>query len=145
MKLYKLLIIIAIALLIGSCTKEDEYITTLRQIREICYDISMDFCMGNLYGILDRVHPEYLHKGRTTYHLNQELRERLSRFPLLDIQVLYIDLKGDYLTVYSLDTYTSSYEEIRNEEPETFGWMSYFKYHRGQWLIYGNQSWLMDK
>lgn len=143
-KLFVIALIILLFSLFG-CSLDDADTLSRKEIRDLMYDISLDFSLGNLYGIMDKVHPEYLHKGNVSYHLNQELRNRMARFTLLDIDVIYIELEGHHALVHTIDRYSSSIENVDYHEPENYGWMSYLKYDRGSWLIYGNQQWLSSK
>nr|MDK2850827.1 hypothetical protein [Candidatus Cloacimonadota bacterium] len=63
----------------------------------------------------------------------------MGRFSLVDIEVLYIEIEGDYAVVYSTDVYQSDIESMTYHEPEDTGYFSFLKRVNGTWLIYGNQ------
>ncbi len=133
---------LSLLVLLTSCKADDGNTLAQREIRDILYDISLDFNLGNVYGIMDHVDNDYLHKGQITWHLNEEILDRMGRFQLLEIEVLYIEIDGKYAVVHSKDHYSSSAEEITYNEPEDSGYFSYFHRNRGSWLIYGNQGWI---
>ncbi len=136
---------IILLLLLTTCKTDDSDALAQREIRDILYDISLDFNLGNVYGIMDYVDNNYLHKGKITWHLNEEILDRLARFQLLEIEVLYIEIDGRYAVVHSKDHYTSSVESVTYNEPEDSGYLSYFHRNRGSWLIYGDQGWIKKK
>lgn len=140
----RLLIILLIALLLAlyGCDFDDADTLSRKEIRNLMYEISLDFNLGNTVGIMDNVHWNYLHNGDISYHFNQELINRMSRFNLLDIDVIYIELDGHYAVVHTIDRYSSSIENVSYNEPETQGWMSHLKYEKDGWMIYGNQQWI---
>ena len=143
MKYLSIIFLVLTLILVSSCDTENDEAISQRDIRNLMYGLSQDFNLGNVYGMLDRVHNEYLHKGQITYHLNQEILDRRARFQLLDIEVIYIEFRGDrHAIVHSRDHYQSSDENISFSEPEASGIFSYLVRDRGQWLIYGNQLWL---
>lgn len=137
---YLILLFLGIAL--ASCTTDDPNTIAQNEIRDVMYDISLDFNLGNIYGILDKVDDEYLHKGMIFWHLNQMWLDRLARFQLLEIEVLYIEIQNDLAVVHSKNTFTSSIETVVYNEPNDNGDISYFIRRNGQWLIYGNQAWI---
>ena len=143
MKYLRLFVILLLALILNSCDSESFEAESQRQIRNMMYEISSDFCLGNVYGILDKVHNDYLHKGQIVWHLNQEILDRLARFQLLEIEVIHIEFQGErFATVHSRDHYQSSIENVYYSEPEASGIFSYLKRENGKWLIYGNQMWI---
>ncbi|MCB5294914.1 MAG: hypothetical protein RBQ67_04100 [Candidatus Cloacimonadaceae bacterium] len=144
-KLPLLLLIILIALSLSSCDTDDDHTLSQKEIRDILYDISLDFQLGNVPGIMDHVHQDYLHKGQFSWHLNQEILDRIGRFQILDIEVVYIEIDGDYAIAHTLDHYSSSTEQYTYQEPEDTGYFSYFYRSKGSWLIYGNQRWFKAK
>lgn len=145
--MHKLLIVIllSVMLVIAGCDFDDADTLYRKEIRNLMYEIALDFSLGNTVGIMDKVHWNYLHNGDISYHFNQELINRMGRFSLLDIDVIYIELQGDYALVHTIDRYSSSIENVSYNEPETKGWMSYLKYERDGWMIYGNQQWISLK
>lgn len=143
MKYLVLLVLILLLLLTGSCDADSAEAISQKEIRDLLYELSLDFNLGNVYGMLDKVHNDYLHKGKIVWHLNQEILDRMGRFQLLEIEVLYIELQGDrYAVAHTRDHYSSSLENVTYNEPESSGYFSYFYRDKGKWLIYGNQLWL---
>jgi hypothetical protein len=146
MKYLGLISLIIILLLVGSCDKDSFEAVSQKEIRDLLYELSLDFNLGNAYGMLDKVHNDYLHKGNIVWHLNQEILDRMARFQLLDIEVLYIEFQGDrYAVAHTRDHYKSSIEDVTYNEPESSGWFSYLYRDNGAWLIYGNQMWAKGK
>ena len=136
------LILLILSFFLASCTGDDPDTIAQNEIRDIMYDISLDFSLGNVYGIMDKVDEEYLHKGMIFWHLNQLWLDRMARFQLLEIEVLYIEIQNDLAVVHSRNTFTSSIETMVYNEPEDNGDVSYFIRRNGKWLIYGNQMWI---
>jgi len=142
MRKLALLLLIVLSMLQISCNMEDDNSLSQREIRDILYDLSLDFNLGNVTGIMDHVHQEYLHKGQFTWHLNNEILDRMGRFQLLEIEVLYIEINGNYAIAHTRDHYSSGIENYTYQEPEDTGYFSYFHRTNKSWLIYGNQSWI---
>lgn len=142
MRTLSLFLLIILALQLVSCDFDDAESLSQKEIRDILYDISLDFNLGNSYGILDHVHQNYLHKGQITWHLNDEILDRMARFQLLEIEVLFIELDGNFAIAHTRDHYSSSIEDYTYSEPEDTGYFSYFYRDRGSWLIYGDQNWI---
>ena len=134
-------IIMLLSLFLLSCDLDNEESLSQKEIRDILYDVSMDFNLGNTFGIMDHVHQEYRHNGDISYHLNEEINRRRDRFQLLEIEVIFIDINGDYAVAHTRDHYRSSIENVTFNEPEDSGYFSYFFRSNGTWLIYGNQQW----
>lgn len=134
-------IIMLLSLFLLSCDLNNEESLSQKEIRDILYDVSMDFNLGNTFGIMDHVHQEYRHNGKISYHLNEEINRRRDRFQLLEIEVIFIDINGDYAVAHTRDHYRSSIENVTFNEPEDSGYFSYFFRSNGTWLIYGNQQW----
>ncbi|MDD4277877.1 MAG: hypothetical protein PHT37_08315 [Candidatus Cloacimonetes bacterium] len=128
-----------------SCNTDDSDNQAQREIRDILYDLSLDFNLGNVYGMMDHVDNNYLHKGKIAWHLNEEILDRRGRFQLLEIEVLYIEINGKYAVAHTIDHYKSSLESVDYHEPEDSGYFSYFHRNQGSWLIYGDQSWIKKK
>lgn len=132
-------IIMLLSLFLLSCDLDNEESLSQKEIRDILYDVSMDFNLGNTFGIMDHVHQEYRHNGKISHHLNEEINRRRDRFQLLEIEVIFIDINGDYAVAHTRDHYRSSIENVTFNEPEDSGYFSYFFRSNGTWLIYGNQ------
>lgn len=141
MHVIKILFMILICASIASCDLDDPESFAQKEIRDILYEISLDFNLGDVVGIMDHVHQNYLHQGEITWQLNNEILDRMGRFQLLEIEVLYIEINGSYAVAHTIDHYSSSIENVSYEEPEYSGYFSYFYRENGSWLIYGNQSW----
>ena len=140
MKRYLYLIFgILLMLALGSCESNDSDTIAQREIRDILYDISMEFNLKNMSGIMEHLHTEYRHKGMTSYNFNALWLDRMAQYSLLEIEVLYIDLDDDYAVVHSKNKFTSHSETVTLNEPEDSGDISYFKRENGVWYIYGNQ------
>lgn len=143
MKLSFLVLLIPVLLLLGSCDTESSEAISQREIRDLYYELALDFNLGNVYGMLDKVHNDYLHKGNIVWHLNQEILDRMARFQLLEIEVLYIEFQGSrYAVAHTRDRYSSAIEDLSYNEPESSGYFSYLYRDNGTWLIYGNQAWV---
>lgn len=128
--------------LCASCDTDSAESLAQSDIRGILYDLSLDFSLGNVYGMLDHVDNNYLHKGQVTWHLNQEILDRLARFQLLEIEVIYIEVNGNFAVAHTRDHYSSRTENVTYNEPEDTGYFSYFHRDRGSWLIYGDQRFI---
>lgn len=140
--LYALILFTASILLFAvSCKTSDPEAIAQKEIRDILYDLSVDFNLDNISGIMDHVSSEYLHKGLISYHLNDLWLDRMAQFNLLEIEVLYIELEGDKAVVHSNNKFTSAIETVTLQEPEDSGDISYFRRENGVWRIYGNQMW----
>ena len=140
MKRYLYLIFgILLMLALGSCESNDSDTIAQREIRDILYDISMEFNLKNISGIMEHLHIKYLHNGMTSYNFNALWLDRMAQYSLLEIEVLYIDLDDDYAVVHSKNKFTSHSETVTLNEPEDSGDISYFKRENGVWYIYGNQ------
>jgi len=137
-----LILVLLFSMLLLSCDLDDADSLNRKEIRDLYYDLQMDFNLGNVFGMMDRVHRDYLHKGQITWHLNNEILDRMGRFQLLEIEILYIEINGDYALVHSRDHYTSDIEDFVYQEPEDSGYFSYLKRIGGSWLIYGDQMWI---
>ncbi len=143
MKPFAFLLLIMGLLLLGSCDKEASETISQREIRDLFYELSLDYNLGNVYGILDRVHVDYLHKGNIVWHLNEEILDRMARFQLLEIEVLYVEFQGDrHAVAHTRDKYSSAIETVTYDEPESSGYFSYLYRDNNTWLIYGNQAWV---
>ncbi|HNQ43022.1 MAG TPA: hypothetical protein PKI59_01265 [Candidatus Cloacimonadota bacterium] len=134
----------ALLLLLGSmsCGKNNPDQIAQNEIRELLYNLSQDFNRKDMARIMDRLHSDYLHKGMVSWSFNQQWLEHMGRFALLDIEVLFIETQDNKAVVHSVNTFTSSIETLVLTEPETVGDISYFIWHNGQWLLYGNQEWI---
>ncbi len=141
---FRLLIALLVSLLLftGSCQTSDPEAIAQKEIRDILYDLSVDFNLDNFTGIMDHVSSEYLHKGMISYHLNDLWLDRMAQFSLLEIEVLFIELAGDKAVVHSNNKFSSAIENTTLQEPEDSGDISYFRRENGVWLIYGNQMWV---
>lgn len=138
-----ILILLAFSLLLftGSCKTSDPEAIAQKEIRDILYDISLDFNLNNISDIMDHVSGEYLHKGMISYHLNDLWLDRMAQFSLLEIEVLYIEIAGDKAVVHSNNKFSSSIENVTLQEPEDSGDIAFFRRENGVWRVYGNQMW----
>ncbi len=137
----KFLPLLLLALLISSSCNltpngEDE-----REIRDIIYNISRDFCWNDVNGIMEYVHPDYRHRGMYDDQLRTLWLERRAEYELLQCQVSHIDFEVNYATVHMEMTFQSSTATLNYLEPETNGDASFFYKENGQWQLYGNQLW----
>jgi len=128
-------------LLLASCNTSDPETIAQKEIRDILYDLSVDFNLSDVAGIMDHVHEDYLHKGNNDHDFNDLWLDRMAQFSLLEIEVLYIEFEGDKAVVHSNNKFSSAIETVTLHEPEDSGDISYFKRENGVWLIYGNQMW----
>ncbi|OQC06202.1 MAG: hypothetical protein BWX76_00495 [Candidatus Cloacimonetes bacterium ADurb.Bin089] len=137
-----LLILFSIILLLTmlSCDSDNSEVLAKREISDILYDISMDFNLKDISGIMDHLHTEYLHNGMLGYNFNDLWLDRMAQFSLLEIEILYIELDGDKATVHSKNKFSSNSETQTLNEPEDSGDISYFRRENGVWYIYGNQQ-----
>ena len=122
MKLSFLVLLIPVLLRLGSCDTESSEAISQREIRDLYYELALDFNLGNVYGMLDKVHNDYLHKGNIVWHLNEEILDRMARFNLLEIEVLYIEFQGSrYAVAHTRDRYSSAIEDLSYNEPDSSG------------------------
>ena len=128
-------------LFIAGCKNTDPDTIARNEIRDILYDISQDFNTHNIEGIMDHVHPDYLHRSMISWGFNDLWLDRMAQYSLLEIEVLYIDISGDKAIVTSTNTFTSAYETLVLNEPQDSGDISYFIRDNGVWMVYGNQQW----
>ena len=142
MKHFLLLLLLAITLIgVTSCGPDNSETIAKREIRDVLFDISANFNLKNIEGIMEHLHTEYLHKGMISYHFNDLWLDRMAQFSLLDIEILYIELQDNKAVVHSKNTFTSAIESVTLNEPEDSGDISYFIRQNGVWLVYGNQLW----
>jgi hypothetical protein len=114
----------------------------IEEIRAFYREIAEDFILGNVYGILDKVHNDYLHDGNVVWHLSETILDRLQLYNHLEFEVLSIEFIGEqYATVTSLDYYSSSTDTVIYHEPEDSGYFSYLYKEDDVWMIIGNQMW----
>lgn len=138
---YLWLIILPLLILLGSCKGSDPDTIAQNEIRDILYDISMNYNAQDIEGIMDHLHDEYLHNSMISWGFNDLWNDRMTQFNLLEIEVLYIEMMGNKAIVHSTNTFISpTHEEVLNE-PEESGDISYFIRDDGLWLLYGNQEW----
>lgn len=140
-RLFLSLSVLLALLLVGSCKTSDPEAVAQREIRDLMYNISVNFNLSNITPIMDYLHSEYLHKGLIAYHFNDLWLDRMAQFSLLEIEVLYIEIQGDLAVVHSNNKFSSAYETLTLHEPEDSGDISYLKRDNGVWQIYGNQQW----
>lgn len=141
MRISYCIFIIIVALLLSSCREDDSDRLAQREIRDILYDISTDFNLKDMYGIMEHLHPDYLHKGNISYHFNDKWLEHFARFSLLEIEVLYIEIQDNKAVAHTNNKFSSAAETIILHEPEDNGDVSYFYRDNGAWYLYGNQAW----
>lgn len=111
-------------------------------IRDIIYDISRDFNWNEIDGIMDHVHPDYLHNGMYDYQLRILWLNRQAEYDLLSCEVSSVELWDNLATVHMIMTFeSSSGPPLSYSEPETHGDASFFLYEQGKWWLYGNQLW----
>lgn len=133
---------ILLMLMLCSCESSDSDTIAQREIRDILYDVSSDFNLHIMDGIMEHLHIDYLHNGMNSYNFNMLWLDRMAEYSLLEIEVLYIDLNGDTAIVHSNNKFTSStgtHEIQIFKEPDDSGDISYFRRENGVWYIYGNQ------
>lgn len=140
-----LLTLVSLLILLGSCKSSDPDTIAQNEIRDILYDISTDFNMQNIEGIMDHLHEEYLHKSMISWGFNDLWNDRMTQFNLLEIEVLYIELMDNKAIVHSTNTFISPTHEEILSEPEESGDISYFIRDDGMWLLYGNQEWSREE
>lgn len=131
-----------IGIFLGSCKEDSSDKIAQKEIRDILYDISVDFNLKNMYGIMEHLHTDYLHKGKIAYHFNTDWLDLMAQYSLLEIDVLYIELQDSKAIVHLRKKFSSSYETMEQNDPEDNGDISYFYRENGVWYVYGNQLWL---
>jgi len=134
-----------IMLVLSSCESSDSDTLAQREIRDILYDISYDFNLKDMNGIMEHLHNDYLHRGMNRYNFNNLWLNRMTLYSLLEIEVLYIDLNGNSAIVYSKNKFMSNSDTQILNEPEESGDISYFKRDNGVWYIYGDQHMIKSK
>ncbi len=128
-----------IGIFLGSCKEDSSDKIAQKEIRDILYDISVDFNLKNMYGIMEHLHTNYWHKGKISYHFNTDWLNLMAQFSLLEIEVLYIELQDSKAIVHLRKKFSSSYETMEQNDPEDNGDISYFYRDNGVWYVYGNQ------
>ena len=136
-----LLVLILGFTILSSCKKGDPEAVSQNEIRDILYQIETNYNSGHIALIMDYVHEYYLHKGMITWNLNQLWLNRKADFPLLDIEVLFIEIQGSTAIAHIDMTFSSAFQTYVINDPADSGDISYFIRENGEWLIYGNQSW----
>lgn len=141
----QLLPLALILLALFACDK-DTYSQDENEIRDIIYDISRDFSWNEIEGIMEHVHPDYLHDGMYDYQLRLLWLDRLANYDLLACAVSFVDIQGDYATVHMVMNFESSQGSYSYPEPETSGDASFFHYDYsyGEWMLYGNQLYISN-
>lgn len=151
MRKYLVLIIaLFILLVLTSCREDEGDKIAQREIRDILYDVSVNFNLKDIMGILDYLPAQsdpiqYKHKGKILYHFNQEWNNYMSQFALLEIDVLHIEVNNDRAVAHIRKKFTSAYETLVHNDPEDNGDISYFGRYNGNWYIYGNQQWFKKR
>ncbi len=141
MKLRLLLILPLGMALLSSCHLSNPNAVAEKEIRDILYDLSRDFNWKNIGGIMQSVHPDYLHNGMYDNGLRELWLGRMALYDLLTIEVQFIDFSTDYATVHMRLVFESAAWELTLVEPGDSGDVSYFYYSNGSWKIHGNQLW----
>lgn len=136
-----MLALILLAVLLSSCGESDNDSIAQKEIRDILYNLSLDFNLNDIAGIMEYLSDQYLHKGMIAYHFNDLWLDRMAQFSLLDIEVSYIEFMDNKAVVHSNNKFTSAVENVTLSEPEDSGDISYFIRENGVWRIYGNQLW----
>nr|MDK2850828.1 hypothetical protein [Candidatus Cloacimonadota bacterium] len=79
-----LIILISVLSLLSllSCDIDDADSLNRKEINDLFYDIEMNFNLGDVMRIMDRVHRDYLHNGESSWHLNEEFWTGWEDFPL---------------------------------------------------------------
>ncbi len=146
MRKYLVLIIaLFILLVLTSCREDEGDKTAQREIRDILYDVSVNFNLKNVYGIMEHLHTDYLHKGNIAHHFNMKWLQYFDQFSLLEIEVLYIEIQDNKAVAHTRNKFISAYETMTLTEPEDNGDIAYFYRDNGRWYIYGNQQWYKKK
>ena len=135
------LVLILVLLLVQSCKDTDADTIARNEIKDLLYDLSLDFNQHNIEGIMDHVHPDYLHKSMISWGFNDLWLDRMAQYSLLEIDVQFIDISNDKAIVTSTNTFTSAYETLVLNEPEDSGDIAYLIRDNGVWMLYGNQQW----
>jgi len=139
------ILVIIVLLAVTGCRDDDGDKAAQREIRDILYDISVDFNLKNVYGIMEHLHTDYLHKGNIAHHFNMRWLQHFDRFSLLEIEVLYIEIQDNKAVAHTRNKFISAYETMTLNEPADNGDISYFYRDNGVWYIYGNQQWFKKK
>jgi hypothetical protein len=146
MRKYLVLIIaLFILLVLTSCREDEGDKIAQREIRDILYDVSVNFNLKNVYGIMEHLHTDYLHKGNIAHHFNTLWLNRMQQFSLLEIEVLYIEIDGNKAVAHTRNKFISAFETNTLNEPADNGDISYFYRDNGNWYIYGNQQWFKKR
>jgi len=129
---------------ISSKTASANYTITdpsIEDIHRLFAGLAMDFNYRNINGILSIMHNEYMHNGFVLWHLNQVILDRMELYDVLEIEVLNINIDGEYAVVTTRDRYCSETEDVTFNEPGDGGYFCYLYRVDGACKIYGNQSW----
>ncbi|MDZ4183161.1 MAG: hypothetical protein U1B83_09810 [Candidatus Cloacimonadaceae bacterium] len=135
----RLVILLTIALLMASCGWNDPQITAASEIRDILYDISVNFNFGNISGIMSHVHPDYLHKGMRDWGLRELWLDRMASYSLLSIDFISVQVDGNYALATMRMSFDSPSETLVLQEPGDSGDASYFFFDGDKWRLHGNR------
>lgn len=138
----RLVILLTIALMIASCGWNDPQDTAIAEIRDILYDISVNFNFSNIIGITNYVHPDYLHKGMRDWSLRELWLDRMASFSLLSIDYISVQVNGNYAIATMRMTFDSASETLILQEPGDSGDASYFYFDGDKWRLYGDQNYI---
>ncbi|MCL2062812.1 MAG: hypothetical protein FWG98_00370 [Candidatus Cloacimonetes bacterium] len=138
----KILLIYLVTLTLLACiTNYDDDNVQRSRIADRLKMVEEAFNWSTTDSIMNNYHPDFLHFG-DDFHTQKIIWNEIKIFfPRMDIEILDIEIIGDYAIASFLLNYWDN-TEARNTfpEPESFGYMSYFIYDRGEWWIYGNQK-----
>ena len=134
--LRKIFFIFVVALLLSSCETSSPKEIAKAEIEEVFEQIRTAYNFGELSGIMENFHPNFLHNS-DDFHAEEIIWEvRLNQYPTLDFGELEIDLHNDFATV----EFTLFLDGIEFTEPSSEnGDLSYFYSSYNGWILCGNE------
>ncbi|MDO9577764.1 MAG: nuclear transport factor 2 family protein [Candidatus Cloacimonadales bacterium] len=132
----QLLLILILVVSLSSCETSSPKEIAKAEIEEIFEKVRSSYNFGDLPGIMEHFHPNFLHNG-DDYQVEEVVWElRRNQYPTLDFDDLYIDLNGDFASV----AFTLYLGDEEFTEPSTEkGDLSYFYKTFDGWKICGNE------
>ena len=137
----KVITVLFILMLISCVTKGNDENIQKSLISDILQRVKEDFNKAESNAIMAYYHHDYFHRGMNYNAQRFVWSDRLTLYNMIDIDILKIEIMGDYAMARLKVTY---YDQENSYgpyiEPEHFGDLSYFYYDKGVWKIYGNRE-----
>jgi len=134
--LKQLLLILFCVFLLNSCDTSSPKEVARAEIEEIFEQVRSAYNFGDLSGIMEHFHPNFLHNGDDYQNEEVVWEIRLNQYSTLDFGELDIDLHNEYATVsFILHLDDSEFSEPSYEK----GDLSYFYNSFEGWILCGNE------